>query len=192
MVLCSKIDLNTNLQVRCRCAKLNSHGKSPCTHEQLYTGVVPDVCARTAGKAEILHAPDGLLVLNRTNLALTEAPARYERPFSEDPLEDVLGGLSWAYILYQDGPVGRRASWSPVISYIRPVTALPESRVIEFFLSWKLLACSDYLINPALSLHYSRGKQSLFYNAVHTSSGKFIRKFWSWVWFSVMTMLQWE
>lgn len=117
MVLCSKIDLNSNLQVRCRCTKLNSHEKAPCTHEQLYTGVVPDVCARTAGKVQILRAPDGLLVLSRNILALAEVPARYERPFSEDPLEDVLGGLSWEYILYQDGQVGRRTPRSPVISW---------------------------------------------------------------------------
>lgn len=179
MVLCSKIDLNANLQVRCRCTKLNSHEKAPCTHEQLYTGVVPDVCARTAGKVQILHAPDGLLVLSRNILALAEVPARYERPFSEDRLEDVLGGLSSEYILYQDGQVGRRTPRSPVISWIRPIPALWDRHFIEFFLFWKLLACSDYLINPALSLRDSGEKQSLFYNALHIFSRKFIRIFWS-------------
>lgn len=116
MVLCSKIDLNANLQVRHCHTKLNSHGKAPCTHEQLYPGAVTDVCAGTAGKGQILHAPDGLPAPSRTVLALAEALERCERPFSDDPLEDVLGGLTWEHNSYQDGLVGRRASSTPVIS----------------------------------------------------------------------------
>lgn len=36
--------------------------------------------------------------------------------FSEDPLENVLSGLAWEHILYQDGPVGGELSSSPAIS----------------------------------------------------------------------------
>lgn len=107
------MDLNANLQVRSHYTKIHSRGKAACAHERLYT-VVTDVCAGTAVKGHLLH-PDALLSPGRTVLQ-AEALARCKTPFSKDPLEDVLGGLSWEHNSYQDGPVGRRASSSPVIS----------------------------------------------------------------------------
>lgn len=101
-----KIDLNANLQVRSCGTKPNSWGKAPCVCEQLYT----EVRAWTTSKGRILHAPVGFPATGRTILA------RCERPFSEDPLENVLSGLAWEHILYQDGPVGGELSSSPAIS----------------------------------------------------------------------------
>ena len=110
-----------------------------------------------------MASPVGLPAPSRTIFALAEAPAICERPFSEDALENVLGGLAWEHISYQDGPAGGGASSSPAISQIRPITVLPESRVIERSLSWRCLAHSDYRLDLALSLHYSVGKQTLFF-----------------------------
>lgn len=113
MGLCSKIDFDADLQVTHLRTKLNSHGKAPCTREQLYTGVVIHACVGTPGKGQVLLAPVGLPAPGRTILALAEALARCKRPFSEDPLENVLGGLAWEHISYWDGPAGGRASSSP-------------------------------------------------------------------------------
>lgn len=106
MGLCSKIDFSADLQVIHLRTKLNSHGKAPCTLEQLYTGVVIHACVGTLGKGQVLLAPVGLLAPSRTILALAEALARCRAPLARILwrmcLEDLLGNVSCTGMALQE------------------------------------------------------------------------------------------